>query len=249
MSIDWFTFAAQIVNFAILVYALNYFLYAPITKAMSDRELMIAEQLRDAESREKDAQSTIDKYQSLSDDIDKQRQEFLEQATVDSEQVRQRLILEAREDVQQRKDEWLSSLQRERDSLIALVQKRAGQQVVAVANQTLDQLADENLEQLTIQKFLDAVTHVSADERQRITEEANSRETAHVHTAFKMNQTFQQEVSAKLQTEFNLTQLAFHVTPELVFGIELHVGGLKIGWSVQESLETLKSDLDALTRR
>ena len=50
MSIDWFTFAAQIVNFLILVGLLRYFLYGPIVRTMQDRERRVTQKLSDAET-------------------------------------------------------------------------------------------------------------------------------------------------------------------------------------------------------
>ena len=41
MLIDWFTVAAQAINFLILVLLLRRFLYGPIVKAMDDREAAI----------------------------------------------------------------------------------------------------------------------------------------------------------------------------------------------------------------
>ena len=45
MLIDWFTVAAQIVNFLILVYLLKRFLYGPLIRAMDAREKRIADEL------------------------------------------------------------------------------------------------------------------------------------------------------------------------------------------------------------
>ena len=51
MLINWFTVAAQIVNFLILVALLKRFLYGPIVAAMSAREGRIAAQLTEAQRK------------------------------------------------------------------------------------------------------------------------------------------------------------------------------------------------------
>ena len=48
MQIDWLTVAAQIVNFLVLIWLLQRFLYRPITNAMARREARIEERLSDA---------------------------------------------------------------------------------------------------------------------------------------------------------------------------------------------------------
>ena len=51
MSVNWFTVAAQVVNFLILVWLLHRFLYGPIIAAMDRRERRIAERLQDAQRK------------------------------------------------------------------------------------------------------------------------------------------------------------------------------------------------------
>lgn len=55
MLIDWFTVAAQAVNFLVLVWLLKRFLYKPILGAMDAREQRIASQLRQAEAEKAEA--------------------------------------------------------------------------------------------------------------------------------------------------------------------------------------------------
>ena len=56
MQIDWLTVAAQIVNFLVLIWLLQRFLYRPITNAMARREARIEERLSDARTRRKEAE-------------------------------------------------------------------------------------------------------------------------------------------------------------------------------------------------
>jgi F-type H+-transporting ATPase subunit b len=56
MNIDWFTVAAQVINFVILVLLLKRFLYRPILHAIDERENRIASDIADA--REKSAAPT-----------------------------------------------------------------------------------------------------------------------------------------------------------------------------------------------
>jgi F-type H+-transporting ATPase subunit b len=46
--IDWFTVIAQLINFLILVYLLQRFLYKPIVKTIADRDRQIEQQWNEA---------------------------------------------------------------------------------------------------------------------------------------------------------------------------------------------------------
>jgi F-type H+-transporting ATPase subunit b len=51
MLIDWFTVAAQVVNFLILVWLMKRFLYKPILHAIDEREKRIATELANADNK------------------------------------------------------------------------------------------------------------------------------------------------------------------------------------------------------
>jgi len=56
MLIDWFTIAAQALNFLILVWLMKRFLYKPILNAIDAREQRIARELADADAKKAEAQ-------------------------------------------------------------------------------------------------------------------------------------------------------------------------------------------------
>jgi F-type H+-transporting ATPase subunit b len=60
--IDWFTVAAQIVNFLILMALLKYFLYDRVVKAMDEREEKIHSRLQQAESLRQEAEREREVY-------------------------------------------------------------------------------------------------------------------------------------------------------------------------------------------
>ena len=56
MLINWFTVAAQIVNFLILAVLLKRFLYGPIVRAMAAREERIASEMAAAAQKRREAE-------------------------------------------------------------------------------------------------------------------------------------------------------------------------------------------------
>ncbi len=62
MLIDWFTVGAQVLNFLILVWLLQHFLYKPILAAIDAREKRIADQFAGATAKQVDAQKEHDEF-------------------------------------------------------------------------------------------------------------------------------------------------------------------------------------------
>lgn len=245
MKIDWFTFVAQIINFAILVYLLNRFLYGPITRAMQKREDQIAERLKQAEDQMHRAETERDKYAHLSQQLEVQRSDLFENARQDADAAHERLLAQAKSEVSARRNDWLTTLQREKELLVDLVRQRASQQVVETSRAALSQLADAELEEQVINNFLERLKHLSADELKLIQQEAEKGQTAIVHTAFDITTIWRERIRAVLN-QINLNDIKFQTVPELVCGIELQFGGHKIGWSVDEYLTSLSDEMGKL---
>ncbi|MEO0686955.1 MAG: F0F1 ATP synthase subunit B, partial [Cyanobacteria bacterium J06649_11] len=71
MLINWFTVIAQIINFLILVFLLQRFLYKPIMQTIKKRQIMIDTRWKKAEIAQQEAQREADTY--------RQQQEKLQQ--------------------------------------------------------------------------------------------------------------------------------------------------------------------------
>src|ERR1700689_4054513 len=98
MLINWFTVAAQAINFLILVWLLKRFLYKPILHAIDEREKGISTQLAEAEAKKTEAQKERDDFQQKNNSFDHERATLLKKATDEAAAERQRLLDEARKD-------------------------------------------------------------------------------------------------------------------------------------------------------
>src|ERR1700722_5731095 len=95
MQIDWFTVAAQILNFLVFMWLLKRFLYKPILDAIAAREKNIADQLADANTKKAEAQKEQDDFKQKSDAFDKQKAELMSNAKKEADASRDRLLKEA----------------------------------------------------------------------------------------------------------------------------------------------------------
>ena len=92
MLIDWFTVAAQIFNFLILVALLKHFLYGRIINAMDRREARITSRLQDAEEKKKLAEEEAAEYNQKIQDFNVQREEMFYHVKEDAEAFRKDLL-------------------------------------------------------------------------------------------------------------------------------------------------------------
>ena len=246
MKIDWFTFAAQIINFLVLVYLLKRFLYGPITDAMKAREDRIAEQLDSASRSQEDAERMIAEYRSRTEQLEHERHAMFDAAKQQVEASRQQLLKQARSDVENRREDWLAALNREQETLSQLVKQRCSEQVNAATRQAIRHLADADLEEQMIRSFIQQLkSENSFVGKQAPSTNGNSLATA--YSAFEISTIWRERLKDALKG-MHLSSVEFRVNPDLVCGLEIHFGSQKIGWSVEEYLATLEEQFGKLVQ-
>src|SRR5580692_7000343 len=96
MLIDWFTVAAQALNFLLLVWLMKRFLYKPILNAIDAREKLIAKELADADAKKAESQKEHEEFKKKNEEFDQQRAALLTKATNEGKSERERLLDGAR---------------------------------------------------------------------------------------------------------------------------------------------------------
>src|SRR5579872_716320 len=125
MLIDWFTVAAQIINFLVLVWLLKHFLYGRILRAIEARERGIAEHLAETEAKEKAAGEQLAIYQAKLQDFETRRETLMADAKREAENQQSEMLAQAREHVRLLEEGWKEDLDRERNAFLAELRGRA----------------------------------------------------------------------------------------------------------------------------
>jgi F-type H+-transporting ATPase subunit b len=245
MLIDWFTVAAQTINFLILVWLLKRFLYAPILAAIAARETKIAAELQDAAAIKAQAQSERDDFRSKGETFERRRAELLREATDDAHTERQRLLDAARKDADALRAKLQAAVDSERLELGRELVTRTQEEVFAVARKALADLAGTSLEDRIAEVFIRRLHEMRA--KCDVAPGTASRPaSALMRSAFELpppgRTAMENAVRAWLGTE---TRVTFETVPELICGIELTAGGQKLAWSISDFLTALAESATA----
>jgi len=244
LLIDWFTIIAQIINFLVLVALLKYFLYGRILQAMDRREEEIASRLAEAEEREREARHELEDYQAKLQDLEDQRPGLMIQTREEAEASRKQLMKDARDEVEGTRTRWLEALDREKNSFLQELRRRAGEQILDIVRRVLADLADTGLEQQVIEGFSKRLTEMDQEKRETVIASLKTDRNVVITSAFELPDSARNE-NASVQ-ESNLEdglQLTFRTSPEVVTGIEVKLPGYKMAWSVDDYLESLEANL------
>jgi F-type H+-transporting ATPase subunit b len=248
MLIDWFTVAAQALNFLVLVWLFQRFLYKPILNAIDAREKRIAGELADAAAKKAEAEKERDEFQKKNQAFDEQRTALLGKATEDAKADRERLIGEARKDAESLRTAQAAVLRNDQIRLGNEISRRAKDEVFAIARKTLADIASASLEERVGAVFTRRLREMDDAAKKSLGSALKtSSEPAVLKSAFDLPA----EQKATIQNALNETfsadiRLRFETAPDAICGIELTANGQKLAWSIADYLKSLDRTVAAL---
>lgn len=248
MQIDWLTVTAQIVNFLVLVWLLQRFLYKPITSAMRRRETRIEERLSEARVIREEAEDEVRRLKQRQADLEADRAAILDAARDESSQLRARLEAEIRDEMDEKRKIWRDHLAEERDALVASVQRQAGHQIFQITRRVLADYADSDLTDRVVLSFVQRLDALD-DETQAKMAEAAARDGsgARVDTSAAIDSAAKARITRAIHRTLSADlDVAYAEDRDLVLGVRLTVGDHTVEWSAVRYLDRLQTELGEL---
>lgn len=251
MGTDWFTLVAQIINFLVLVWLLKHFLYGPIINAMETREERIASRLQEAEQRIEEAEATQAKYREQVQEIERRREEMLQNAEEQAEQRRNELLEEIREEVDEAEKRWHRAAQRNREMFLQQLREQVSRVTVGVIRRILADLADDELERLIITRFAERLQDVGDEQWDSLVEQARSdNDELVVEASIEVPADLKERLSEAIGEKTGEgISVSYRRTDDLIAGIQIRAAGLKVAWSIDEYLEEVEKNLDEMIQQ
>ncbi len=248
MLIDWFTVAAQALNFIVLVWLLKRFLYQPVLDAVDAREARIAAQLADARGMQDKANTERDALHARREAFEREREALLAQAVQDAQVERQRLLDDAWGAADALAAKHRRALAEQAAQLQRTLDERVGHEVFAISRRALADLASASLEAQIAEVFVERLGRLDAATHTALTQALSEPDAAAVlHSAFELPTAQRSAIQAAVDVAFGAgVALQFQAMPSLIAGIELEVGGRKLAWGIAPYLTDLHAKVETL---
>jgi len=244
VQIDWFTLVAQIVNFAILVFLLQRFLYGPIVRMMEQREENIASRLQEAENKRQEADQEAAKYRQQQAELKEQRERMAAKAEEEVAEQRQKLLEQVRTEVEEIEGRWHEAIEREQQQFLQALRDRASEQVVDMVRQALADLADADLEHQIIDVFIRKVREMDEQQRGAMSESIERAKGAVVvRSTYAIPDSLREVLVSAIGDELfdgRDIQVEFQRADDLVCGVELQADGRRLAWSIEDYLDGIE---------
>jgi F-type H+-transporting ATPase subunit b len=240
MQIDWFTLGAEIVNFLILVWLLQRFLYKPVIAAMSEREQKIANQLEEAAEKRQQADEEVEKYRAMQQELEQQRDKFLQEAREDAQERRHKLMDKAHQETDEMRRNWYLAIQQEKDAFLNEIQQRVGSSTIEIAQRVLTEMADSRLESRVVNVFVRRLHSQSEEIRHQISEMLG-KGGLRIDSAFELSDEDRSKIEETLQhLADNHLEPVYVVVSDMLCGVRLSTGEYEVSWDFADYTSALR---------
>jgi F-type H+-transporting ATPase subunit b len=248
MLIDWFTVAAQVVNFLFLVWLLKRFLYKPVLAAIAEREKRIAAELQDAEKKKAEALKEQADFQQKNEEFDRQRASLLLEATNAAKIERDKLLEAARKDAEALRSKLRKSVHDELENVNRKIVTLAQREVFSIAQKVLMDLAGASLQERMIDLFSQRLRELPDKQKEDLKAALHASSTpVLLRSAFELAPPQKAAIAGAIEALLGKeTGIEFEVKPDLIGGIELAANGQKIAWSIADYLTSLTRSVTSL---
>ncbi|NND91876.1 MAG: F0F1 ATP synthase subunit B [Granulosicoccus sp.] len=235
MSIDWFTVAAQIVNFLVLVWLLKRFLYRPILDGIDAREREIADRMSEAQAIRETAHETKAGFEAKIASLKQDREGILAETRRAAEAERDGMLADTHAMIVREIQESEKQRAEEMSRYMTELHMIGAKALLKLTRKVVSDLSDETLEQRIVAH---AVARSSG-----MGEQFRQAAATHDHATITTQQALPDDMQEQLREEFGRalpdTELAFVSEPEHSPGLTLRLGGVQLSWTVDSYLDGL----------
>ncbi len=145
IGFDWQLALAHLVNFLIVVWLLNYFVFGPMRERLSERRETIEKGVADAREAEKERSAIKEKRQDMLEEAKQQKQAILSEARDTAEKIEKRAKNQAQEEAEEIVQRGRKQIERERAEMREELKGKIGGLAVQAAERIVErEITDED---------------------------------------------------------------------------------------------------------
>ncbi len=242
LDLDGATLLFQIVNFLVLLWLLNRFLFRPLRQKLGERRTTISDTLQNARDQEVEAAQLRKMWEERQRQAELHAEEILQQAQREAEDRRAELLEEARLQMDRLMEDMRSDLERQRDELLAVSYDDILDAIINLSGNVVQSVTTRRTHDDLVTNFAASIFQMPQSE----VEEYRQLMTGRVPTAFvttpvpltpDQTRTLADTLSSLIDRR---VELQVQVEPELVAGLQVRLADKLIDNSVRNQLNRIR---------
>ncbi|MDQ3880150.1 MAG: F0F1 ATP synthase subunit B [Chloroflexota bacterium] len=154
-GVDWFKLAAQVLNFLLLLYLLNRFVYKPmLLPLLEERRKRIEQGLQDAEQAKRDRELARAEREAALDQARTEAQAMIARATKIAEDSRAETVAQARAEAERVTQRARDEIEAEKERAVAEIRAEVADLAILAAGRLLREEIDGQRQRRLVEDFL-----------------------------------------------------------------------------------------------
>jgi F-type H+-transporting ATPase subunit b len=238
VELDWTTFILEIINFLVLVWILQRFLYRPVMNVVAQRRSAISQSLQEAQLTQQQATELKAQFENRLVDWQQEREAARKQLGDEIESERQKLMaqLQTELDEQRRKEQVLAA--RRDENLLREARQQAQVLSEQFAAKLLSRIADPALEGRLLEMLLEDLSSLPEEQRKNLAAAYRDNQTpVQIISAFRLNDAQRQALNTAMQNTLGTAiSCEFREDPAVMAGVNIHIGAHYLQANLKEEL-------------
>lgn len=244
MRLDWTTLALQIVNFAILVWLLQRFLYRPVLRVIDARRAALAAEQARAVRETEAAGRQVAELQAQRAGLAAERAAALTRAAEESRQLLATAREQAQRDAQRLMEETRGTLARERERSQEELRRAALELAGDLARRALAEIPESLRVQAWLERIEAHLKALAAAELAELAREVGGGDALRVVTAWPIAPAAEEQWRTRLAAALgSKAPIAFETDPGLIAGAALCFPHAKLSFCVKDAIEALQEEV------
>jgi F-type H+-transporting ATPase subunit b len=153
-SVDGWKLAFQVINFLILLYLLNRFLFKPVLARLDERSAKIGKGLEDAEVAARDRELARAEREAAVAEARKEANEMIARANKIAEDTRNEILTSARAEAEKVSTRAREEIVAEKDKAMAEIRGQVAELALAAAGKLVRRQMDDPTQRRLVEEFL-----------------------------------------------------------------------------------------------
>ncbi|HSB44321.1 MAG TPA: F0F1 ATP synthase subunit delta [Nitrospira sp.] len=238
MELDWTTFILELVNFVVLIWILNRFLYRPVMDVIVQRKAAIQKTLAEAETTRSNAQALQSQYENRLTEWEQEREKARTQLHDEIRVERNRLLEDLRAELDQERQKAAAVEQRRLKDFTQRAEASAIALGGTFVSRLLSRLGGPELERKIIDMVTEDLSHLPDDQMQVIrATSAKTGQPMKLTSAYPLNTAQREMLSQACRTVAGRDIICeFFEDRTLIAGLRISFGSWMLRANVQDEM-------------
>ena len=238
-----FTIIAQLINFSVLIYLLNKFLYKPVLATLEKRREDIKSKMEEIEDKLKESDKLKEEYLSKLKNLEKENSILKEKAIQEANEIKELELQKARQDLSEKKDRFNEYLNLEQQKLVENFNENLGKLFINYSNNIFKSIANTDLDNQIINKIIENINNLNNDKIEEINK--LNPDFIEIITSFEVNKERQDNFEKAFKNKkINFSKIKYVCNKDLILGIEVKIKSFVLSWNLKELTENFLKNIN-----